>query len=341
MDGEKGSKGGLEHNVKFGSGIRLGVVGAGKIAPHHLKAAAANGFILEAICARDNSKSAQRLGAEFGFNGTCNTLQEFLTQRVDAYLLLTETGVQTSIARKLLKNGVPILIEKPVSLESHEIRSLREEDNKNRIVVGYNRRNLSSVKSIKSNLENLDYGTFFVNVPELSSSPNPSPQDIRNMILENSVHVFDLAFYIFGQPSSWEIHKVDLNSSMFSSTVQLQYEDGRSGTILLTLGVPDNWAISVYAPGHRLVLSPLEAFNHFDAIESIAATKERPNKLYSPKASKEWSPELEDTVFKAGFYFQMRDFRDFILSNRRSEALASLSEAEFVTSFAESIIESD
>jgi len=196
------------------SKIRLGVVGAGRIAPHHLRAAVNNGFILDSICARDNSQSAQLLGSEFGFREVCKTFDEFLNQQVDAYLVLTETSVQVSIASQLLERDKPILIEKPVSVSPDEIKSLCEKDKQNKIVVGYNRRSLSSTRKLKSVLNDLETFYFEIKVPELASYANPSAEEIRYMILENSVQVFDLAFFFFGKPVSWSIQSLNSDSKI-------------------------------------------------------------------------------------------------------------------------------
>jgi predicted dehydrogenase len=317
------------------------VVGAGRIAPHHLRAAVNNGFVLDSICARENSQRAQILGSEFGFREVCKNFDEFLAQQVDAYLVLTETSAQVSIASRLLEKDKPILIEKPVSVSPDEIKSLLEKDKQGKIVVGYNRRNLSSTKRLKSELNNLEILNFQIKVPELAANTNPSAEDIRYMILENSVHVFDLVFFLFGKPKTWSVKSLDSDSKMFTRNIELDYGNGRIGSILVTVGVPDNWSISVFTPGNRFVLSPLEVFNHYDKIDFVAATHERPNKLYIPKISQDWNPDIEDLTFKAGFYAQMRDFRAFVISNARPQTLGSLSEAQFVVSFAQALLESD
>lgn len=294
---------------------------------------------MDSICARDYSKSAQLVGEQFGFRAICSTFEEFLNQQVDAYLVLTETSAQFSITHQLLKRDKPILVEKPVSVNLDEIEMLRKADRENRIVVGYNRRNLSSAKKLKSILSNLKPFYFQINVPELASNKDASAEDISYMILENSVHIFDLTFFLFGQPLSWKIKSLNVDSKIFARSIDLEYADLCFGSILVTVGVPDNWSINIYAPGNRFVLSPLEVFSHFDRIESVAASSNRPNKLYFPKTSQDWSPDIEDVEFKAGFYAQIRDFRSFVLSNDRPETLSSLSEAEFVLSFAKSILQ--
>ena len=320
------------------SKIRLGVVGAGQISSHHIKAALDNGFVLDSICAKDNSHRAQLLGSEFGFRKSCKTFEDFLNQEVDAYLVLTKSSVQVSIARNLLSKEKPILIEKPVSLNPLEIKSLHKADVNDNIVVGYNRRNFSSTKKLKSILNDLPTYAFQVNVPELAANASPKSEVIEQMILENSVHVFDLAFFLFGKPISWKIHALNSDSKMFARYVDWECSDTRTGSMFVTIGVPDNWSISVYSPGNRFVLSPLEVFSHYSEIELVAATSNRPNKLYIPKASQGWSPDEVDVRFKAGFQAQMKDFRSFILSRIRPATLASLPESEFVISFAQEVL---
>ena len=158
------------------------------------------------------------------------------------------------------------------------------------------------------------------------------------MILENSAHVFDLAFFLFGRPISWKVHALNSDSKMFARYIHWECSDSRTGSMFVTIGVPDNWSISVYAPGNRFVLSPLEVFTQYSEIELVAASSNRPNKLYTPKATQIWSPDEADLKFKAGFQAQMRDFRSFILSRSRPSTLASLSESEFVISFAQEVL---
>jgi predicted dehydrogenase len=320
------------------SKIRLGVVGAGQISSHHIKAALDNGFVLDSICAKDNSHRAQLLGSEFGFRKSCKTFEDFLNQEVDAYFVLTNTNVQVLIAHKLLSKEKPILIEKPVSLNPLEIKSLREADVNDNVVVGYNRRNYSSTKKLKSILNDLPTYAFQVNVPELASNANPKSKVIEQMILENSVHIFDLVFFLFGRPNSWKVRALNSDSNVFVRYVDWDYVNSRAGSMFVSIGVPDNWSISVYAPGNRFVLSPLEVFTHYSEIELVAANSKRPNRLYVPKTSQAWSPDEVDVRLKAGFHSQMKDFRNFILSRSRPETLASLSECEFVTSFAQEVL---
>ena len=328
----------MEYNVSNQSVIKLGVVGAGKIAPHHLRVAQKNGFSLDSICARDNSKSAETLGREFGIKNICNTFDEFTNKSVDAYLILTDTESQVFIARKLLVKNKPILIEKPVSANPDAIRSLASQDKSCKIVVGYNRRSLSSTRTLKAHLPNLPSLQFHVNVPELSSSPYPTFEDIRYMILENAVHVFDLVFYLFGEPESWQVTRIDSDDGFFARSINFHYKGAQKGVMSLTTGVPDNWSINVYSPGQRFVMSPLESFIHFTEMDSIAATLERPNKRYFPKSVDMWEPEIEDVEFKAGFDYQIRNFRQFVLTGTRPEVLASLSEAYFVSAFAKAVL---
>lgn len=324
--------------MKIQPPIRLGVIGAGNIATHHIKAATENGFFLDSICARDYSNNAKIIGSQFGFRKVCDVFSDFLEQTVDAYMILTSTDVQVSIAEKLLDKGKPIFIEKPVSSSSQEIRSLKELDKNNQIVVGYNRRNYSSTQQLNRVIKELEIKTFHVNVPELASNPSPSSEEVKYMVLENSVHIFDLTFFLFGQPISWSIDTTDVGGKFFARSIQMKFCDSSTGTMFLAAGVPDNWSITVYAPGNRYVLSPLENFIHFDGMKSIKATLDRPNKRYIPTSSHEWLPDPHDVTFKAGFCKQMQDFHDFVIYGHRPKALASLSEAEFVISFAEEVL---
>jgi hypothetical protein len=224
---------------------------------------------MDSICARDNSLNAKALGKEYGFIKTFNTFAEFMMRDVDAYLVVTDTNSQIPISRKLLAMDKPILVEKPGSINVQEIDSLKKEDKNERIVMAYNRRSMSSTRTLRSLLNEISTKSFILNVPELSTKPNPNKEEISYMILENAVHAFDLLFYLFGRPSTWTISKLDIDYLMFHRIINLNYSPSRTGIINLTIGTPDNWALTVYSRGSRYVLSPLEVFTLRDRTDCI------------------------------------------------------------------------
>ena len=189
--------------------IKLGVIGAGSITPQHIKVAVKSGFILDSICARDYSRSARILGHEFRFMNVYDTFEEFSMRKLDAYLVLTNTESQIEITQKLLEKRKPILVEKPVSTNPDLIKALDFNDKLNQVVVGYNRRNLSSIRNLRASLNKSPFSFFTVSIPELSSLQYASSEEIENTILENTVHVFDLIFFLFGKPDRWQITGID------------------------------------------------------------------------------------------------------------------------------------
>ena len=319
--------------------IKLGVIGAGSITPQHIKVAVKSGFILDSICARDYSRSARILGHEFRFMNVYDTFEEFSMRKLDAYLVLTNTESQIEITQKLLEKRKPILVEKPVSTNPDLIKALDFNDKLNQVVVGYNRRNLSSIRNLRASLNKSPFSFFTVSIPELSSLQYASSEEIENTILENTVHVFDLIFFLFGKPDRWQITGIDYENRMFSRTINFYYGGIHKGTALVTIGIPENWSITVYSPGQRFVLSPIESFINYSKMESTPATSNRPNKIYTPQSITPWKPDWEDIEFKAGFYRQIKDFHEFITMGNKPDTLASLSDAHFASAFAQEILD--
>ena len=318
---------------------KLGVIGAGSIASHHLRAAQENGFVLDSICARDNSENSKRLGQEFRFRHIFSTFEELLISPVDAYLVLTNTKSQVPIARRLLEKKKPILIEKPVSTNPFLIQELDLEDKFKQVAVGYNRRNLSSIHSLRSYLSRSPMTYFTLSISELSTISSPNTEQIEKTVLENTVHVLDLVIFLFGKPDYWKITGIDFENRMFARTLNFFYGGIHKGTILITIGTPDNWSMQVYSPGHRFVLSPLESFVHYNEVGVRQITPRRPNKVYVPLGTSIWKPANEDIKFKAGFYRQMEDFYKFVTTQERPDTLASLSEAFFASTIAQQILQ--
>lgn len=110
------------------SAIRLAVVGAGAMGRLHARAIArrAQRFgdcVLAVIVDRHVGRS-ERVAAEFG--GFASDSLDALRDGVDAAVVAVPTHAHDEIARALLRAGLDILIEKPMSTSALEARSIEE-----------------------------------------------------------------------------------------------------------------------------------------------------------------------------------------------------------------------
>lgn len=130
--------------------------------------------------------------------------------RIYAIVAVNEHLLGT-VSKQLLSSGVKtILIEKPGGLDFKDIREVNAlaKVESAEVYVGYNRRFLSSVISLKERLS-IEGGvkSFHFDFTERSYIIEALQKDkgtFQNWFIQNSSHVIDLAFYLGGLPKSLE-----------------------------------------------------------------------------------------------------------------------------------------
>ncbi len=103
--------------------IRMGVIGAGRIASRFVKEARfVSGVSVEAVWTRDSAKAAA-FAEEFELQWANETLDELL-QHVDAVYIATPHETHVPYARRAMDAGVHVLCEKPLALAPDEADAL-------------------------------------------------------------------------------------------------------------------------------------------------------------------------------------------------------------------------
>jgi hypothetical protein len=99
--------------------LKVGFIGAGSIARHHISAAQAVGFVPTAICAKNFSERANKLSSEFEGLAYYPNLDSILEAEIDCLCILLNTDISLEIYKKVItKRNIPVLIEKPVTQSS-------------------------------------------------------------------------------------------------------------------------------------------------------------------------------------------------------------------------------
>jgi predicted dehydrogenase len=287
---------------------KIGIIGAGNIARHHMEAAKASGLELEAICGLPNSVRAKTLGDEFGVKNICQDINQLLNSKLDAVIVCSSTESQIEVLMALRDLNLPVLVEKPVALSSEPIIDLHPSLN-SKVMVGFNRRFYSSTQEMKKNLDRSRGVYFSCNIPEISWEIQSEEEKRKDFILQNTIHIFDLLNYLFGEVEEF-FYKGKSNSQVNEKIIHFSTINGHTGLISLTFGIPDNPSITANLPGKRLTLLPIEIFKEFEGLEMKKIGKV--NKTYKPIETTTWLPQDVDTVYKAGFVMQMQEFRKFI-----------------------------
>jgi predicted dehydrogenase len=305
--------------------MKLGVVGSGPIVPFHLDALTEAGFEIKTIASRPGSVTTQELAMKYHAT-PLNDFYEVGKSDIDAVLIAPASGAIKESIRYLIKQGIPILVEKPVLKETHDFNEIGDLDNE-KVMVGYNRRFYSSVQALKSHIDLNQPHSFFFKVPENSWNGNLDLNGRKNFLLDNTVHMIDLLRYLVGEvgfrvqmqgtKSREKLHAIN----MFVEGVDMV------GIFQVTFDSPGAYSVEFNGRGFSSRLQPIEHLSKFDAIEVIEPTSEIPIRRYQPKLSNDqFSISDFDLKYKPGFYQQSRAFADLV-NGKKSHIAANLYDA--------------
>jgi predicted dehydrogenase len=105
--------------------VRLGVVGCGVIAQHHLRAAKASQQIEVVAVADVREEAAKQTAATFGVPVVYTSADALLKdKRVEAVVLAVPAAPRTKLALKAFARGKHVLTEKPVAMNAREVKKL-------------------------------------------------------------------------------------------------------------------------------------------------------------------------------------------------------------------------
>lgn len=304
--------------------MRLGIVGAGRIASSHINAASQAGFIVSGICARENSSRALELASRYEGLKYFPSLDLFLSQDFDAFAILVTPENILDVLQQVLSKKKPVLVEKPL-FSSHEDLVKLSPRERELIRVGFNRRFYSSVQSLKRAISG-KIGTISATVPELSQNPLFSLIDIEKAVLQNSVHILDLLKYLFGN-FSIDCSKVVRQERNVSMLCLLSFASGFQGTLQFLFGVPENTSIRCWVAGSSIDLLPIEKFQEAKDLSVVSTSQWNESKIYE-KNLQPWVASREDLMYKPGFVQQYNHFYRFASKSDGGVDLANVEDAE-------------
>lgn len=129
--------------------IRIGLIGVGGMAQSHIKGLQTVGtFQLKAICDL-NIINLKKVGEQLAIKPE-NQYQDFRklidSQKVDAVVSITPNNVHSPILEYCMEKNMPILTEKPLTLDYAEAKQLAEKYKQHPILcmVGFSYRCLST-----------------------------------------------------------------------------------------------------------------------------------------------------------------------------------------------------
>jgi len=177
--------------------------------------------------------------------------------RFTHFIIAVQPRYTFSIMRYLLENTkAHILVEKPVCLSSTDFELIHANKFNERIYVAFNRRNFESTKLARSIIGEKPVISMEVCFTEMKDRMRGSDEEVRLWGMCNTIHLFDMAFYLAGIPENVQtVCSTIGNVDSYSVTGSLE-----NGVVSMNAhwGGPGNWGITVTTPAEKLFFDPLE-----------------------------------------------------------------------------------
>lgn len=281
--------------------LRIGVVGAGRIAEKHLEVLKElPATTLAGICSRTRAK-AEELAQACGIRAVARDLDALVRQCApDALLVLVSAASVYPVALEALRLGVPLFIEKPAGLDPEETWTLAQAAKATGAVtmVGYNRRFYSV---FRRGIDLLARAGDLLGVAvegheriAAARAAGTHPERVlQAWLYANSTHTIDLLRFLGGEIAEVK-HFAARRSEPLADhlAATLRFSSGALGTYQAHWQSPAGWRAALYGEGLAIEYKPLETGRWIDARGGQGVIE----------------PSAEDARFKPGFYGQMQAF---------------------------------
>ncbi len=186
--------------------VRLGFIGTGGIAGHHLRTLTQlSDAQLVAFCDLVLSK-AQSAAATYGGKAYDNYVQMFDTENLDAVYICMPPFAHGDQELEAVKRGLPIFVEKPVATTAIKADEILAAIQKKGLIsaVGYHWRYMDLTAKAKERLAGQEVG--YALGSWTGGMPGVSWWRVLDQsggqIVEQTTHIFDLARYLMGEVKS-------------------------------------------------------------------------------------------------------------------------------------------
>ncbi len=305
--------------------IRIGLIGVGGMAQSHIKGLQNVGtFQIDAIC-DSNNKNLKKVGERLAIKSE-NQYIDFRklidSQKVDAVVSITPNNVHAPILEYCIEKNMPILTEKPLTLDYEEAKQLAEKYKQQPILcmVGFSYRYTPAFRFVKALLDKGEIGqirNFSIQYLQgWGALPYDTPYVWRfnpaatgtGVLGDLGSHMIDMAHYLFGS----------------FQEVSAKMESGIVGTFQTTrnaIGSGNQFDVSIYGDKGTIHASTMEEeivnLIHFD--DGTAELVEK--KMHVPKTVylSEWEDFAQMLMGQIG-----SGFPDFEVGLRNQQVLEAI-----------------
>lgn len=296
------------------------LIGTSPIVGFHVKALKESGLEIIAIASSNkNSSSQEKFAVENNIKKSYLDWKNMINEeKYDGIVIATRTESTVEILEHAIKQNIPILVEKPVSFNSEDIKKLIKNSHE-MIMVGYNRRFYKTVNAVKN---------FVLKEKNavLASMVAPESFNVKNFF-NNTSHSIDILRYIFGEITLIHTKKLIVND--MQKGLVATFTNDRKDVIQFigNWGASDNFALSVFGGTTKYELKPYEKLTIYNGMDIIQPTNTNPIRKYVPKLVDTITLESVDEHLKPGFYQQSSDFSELIRNKVKLDISATLIDA--------------
>lgn len=276
---------------------KVAIVGAGNMAKEHIRAFAALPNVdLVGIYSRTKSKAAE-LAALHKIPVVVDSLEELFNEtHADLVVVTVYETSMLEVALKCMYYPWSIFLEKPPGYNLDQALQIENTANKNNstVLVGLNRRFLSSSQCVLNSLNNLD-SPRFINVFDqqslaLARSLNHSTEVVDNWMYANSIHLIDyITFLCRGDVQDVYLDKEWVPDIPMVVNGIIKFSSGDQAVYQGVWEMPGPWAVTAITDKIRWEMRPLEK-----AVFQMAGER-----VLNPV-----DIDLKDQEFKPGFVLQ-------------------------------------
>ena len=290
---------------------KIAIIGCGNIASFHVPAIRAAGMEIEHCASSPNSKTIKHFATQNNINQIWSDPKKLANSynQWDGIVIATSITATMDLLNIAIKSNKPILVEKPVTISSINLKQFLTTAPRN-VIVAYNRRYYNTVQRARDFVLHKQKIRASMVLPENISSEFENPFLPHQV---NSVHGFDILNYIFDSISIEHVVTSNNNDPFFGRQAILRSKAGHLINLNMNWNAPSNFKLSLDDGQEQLDLCPFEKFQLYRGMKVIEPSKQYPVRQYIPDLIE--SGNVFDNMqfnIKPGFLEQSIEFSNLI-----------------------------
>ncbi len=268
--------------------LRIGIIGLGDIATKaYLPLVCAKAGLEIHLCSA-NRENRQRLAEQYRIVNVHPQLDSLIKAGIQAAFVHAATLAHYPIVEKLLKAGIAVFVDKPLTLhvaQSEQLATLARKNN-TLLMIGFNRRYAPVYRQLKA----VSQPTMIL----MQKNRPCLPADIRSFVLDDFIHVVDTLRWLLPFPvTNCHVTSMRQGDQLMQVTLQLTASGGQTAIGLMNRNtVMQEERLEVMSPQQkRVAINVAQLITEGESGSAYA----RPN---------DWEPTLQ----KRGFVAMVDDF---------------------------------